>query len=152
MNKWKQIGQDIDGEDKKDESGYSVSLSSDGMTVAISAPYNDGKNRKFSGHVRVYQYNGNEWEQIGKDIDGEAKDDFSGDSVSLSSDGKTVAIGASYNDGKNRKFSGHIRVYQYNGNEWEQIGKDIDGEAEGDQSGYSVSLSSDGKTVAIGAS
>ena len=34
---------------------------------------------------------------------------------------------------------------------WEQRGQDIDGEANGDLSGYSVSLSSDGNTVAIGA-
>ena len=32
-----------------------------------------------------------------------------------------------------------------------QKGSDIDGEADIDQSGYSVSLSSDGSTVAIGA-
>ena len=45
-------------------------------------------------HVRVYQYNidSNEWEQIGKDIDGEAEYDYSGSSVSLSSDGNIVAI------------------------------------------------------------
>ena len=40
VNLWKQIGQDIDGEDN--ESGDSVSLSSDGMTFAIGASYNDG--------------------------------------------------------------------------------------------------------------
>ena len=34
---------------------------------------------------------------------------------------------------------------------WKQIGQDIDGEASGDQSGYSVSLSADGTMVAIGA-
>ena len=34
---------------------------------------------------------------------------------------------------------------------WTQQGSDIDGEAASDQSGYSVSLSSDGSTVAIGA-
>ena len=110
---WKQIGQDIDGEDKKDESGDSVSLSLDGMTVAIGASYNDG-NGKDSGHVRVYQYNidSDEWEQIGQDIDGEANYDVSGESVSLSSDGKTVAIGAPYNNGENGVDSGHVRVYQ----------------------------------------
>ncbi|MDC1063604.1 hypothetical protein OAQ16_04095, partial [Flavobacteriales bacterium] len=37
--------------------------------------------------------------QIGLDIDGEAADDYSGYSVSISSDGNTVAIGAPYNDG-----------------------------------------------------
>ena len=147
-NEWEQIGNDIDGEAEYDGSGYSLSLSSDGKTVAIGAPWND--NGEYSGHVRVYQYNGNKWEQIGNDIDGEAKLDSSGSSVSLSSDGKTVAIGAIWND-DNGKDSGHVKIYQYNGNKWEQIGQDIDGESAGNQSGWSVSLSSDGNTVAIGA-
>ena len=33
---------------------------------------------------------------------------------------------------------------------WSQLGFDIDGEAAGDESGYSVSLSSDGRMAAIG--
>ena len=47
------IGADIDGEAAVDQSGWSVSLSSDGTTVAIGAPYNDG-NGSNSGHVRIY--------------------------------------------------------------------------------------------------
>ena len=39
------------------------------------------------------------WVQLGEDIDGEAVDDYSGWSVSLSADGTIVAIGARYNDG-----------------------------------------------------
>ena len=88
----------------------------------------------------------------GADIDGEAADDYSGHSVSLSSDGTTVAIGANQNDG-NGSTSGHVRIYAWNSatSAWEQQGADIDGEAAEDYSGYSVSLSSDGTTVAIGA-
>ncbi len=37
--------------------------------------------------------------QLGSDIDGEARDDWSGVSVSMNSDGDRVAIGAYYNDG-----------------------------------------------------
>jgi hypothetical protein len=37
--------------------------------------------------------------QIGSDIDGEGFNDYSGWSISLSSDGSIVAIGAPYNDG-----------------------------------------------------
>ena len=48
--------------------------------------------------------------------------------------------------------SGHVRVYEYSGSAWAQLGTDIDGEAADDQSGFSVSLSSDGTRVAIGAS
>ena len=51
-----QIGADIDGEVENDLSGWSVSLSSDGTTVAIGAPYNDGNGNE-SGHVRIYSWN-----------------------------------------------------------------------------------------------
>jgi len=71
-------------------------------------------------------------------------------SVSLSSDGNIVAIEARWNNG-NGIFSGHVRVYHWDGSTWYQLGADIDGEATGDDSGYSVSLSSDGHKLAIGA-
>ena len=90
------------------------------------------------------------WEQLGGDIDGEAADDGSGISVSLSADGTRVAIGANLNDG-NGNASGHTRIYKYNGTQWEQLGQDIDGEDAVDFSGDSVSLSADGTRVAIGA-
>jgi hypothetical protein len=121
--------------------------------VAIGATGNDG-NGSDSGHVRIFQWleSASTWTQVGADIDGEASDDWSGRSVSLSSDGKTVAIGAEYNDG-NGMSSGHVRIFQWteSTSTWTQVGADIDGEASNDFSGYSVSLSSDGKTVAIGA-
>ncbi len=145
-----QIGSDINGEAAGDYSGSSVSLSSDGNIVAIGAYQNDG-NGSNSGHVRVYQNTSGVWTQIGADINGEAAGDQSGESVSLSSDGSIVAIGASRNDG-NGNNSGHVRVYQNISGVWTQIGADIDGEAASDHSGESVSLSSDGSIVASGAS
>jgi hypothetical protein len=146
---WNQLGQDIDGEASYDESGYSVSLSSDGTIVAIGVRVNDG-NGSASGHVKVYKYNDTSWNQLGQDIDGEASYDYSGYSVSLSSDGTILAIGARNNDG-NGTNSGHVKVYKYNDTSWNQLGQDIDGEAEDDYSGCSVSLSSDGTILAIGA-
>ena len=145
-----QIGLDIDGETDIDQSGWSVSLSSDGSIVAIGAVGNDG-NGSNSGHVRVYENILGAWTQMGNDIDGEAADDWSGYSVSLSSNGNIVAIGARNNDGINGTDSGHVRVYEYLSSDWTQIGSDIDGEATDDQSGVSVSISSNGSIVAIGA-
>jgi hypothetical protein len=117
--------------------------------LAIGANKNDG-NGNDSGHVRIYNYDGTAWSQLGFDIDGEAADDQSGYSVSLSSDGNIVASGGYNNDG-NGTESGHVRVYNYKETIWSQLSSDIDGQAAGDQSGYSVSLSSDGTTLAIGA-
>jgi hypothetical protein len=146
---WSQLGGDIDGEAANDNSGYSVSLSSDGTVVAIGAPSNDG-NGSNSGHVRIYALDGSSWSQLGSDIDGEAAGDWSGYSVSLSSDGTVVAIGAYGNDG-NGSGLGHTRIHAWDGSSWSQLGGDIDGEAANDWSGLSVSLSSDGTAVAIGA-
>ena len=123
-----QLGADIDGESAEDGSGM-VSLSSDGNRLAIGAPENDG-NGSNSGHARVYQWSGMAWTQLGADIDGESAGDGS-ESVSLSSDGNRLAIGASGNDG-NGIDSGHARVYQWSGMAWTQLGADIDGEAAGD--------------------
>lgn len=147
---WVQRGTDIFGELASDYSGYenSVSLSSDGSIVAIGAYANDG-NGSSSGHVRVYSWNGSSWVQRGSDIDGEAASDQSGMSVSMSSDGSIVAIGANLNDG-NGSNSGHVRVYSWNGSSWTQRGTDINGKATNNSFGQAVSLSSSGNVLAVG--
>jgi hypothetical protein len=146
---WVQLGDDIDGEAECDNSGYSVSLAAGGDVVAIGAKYNEG-NGAFSGHVRVFGWKGTAWVQLGDDIDGEAENDYSGISVSLAAGGDVVAIGAHGNDGNGAR-SGHVRVFGWKGTAWVQLGDDIDGEAEGDNSGYLVSLAAGGDVVAIGA-
>ena len=147
---WQQMGDDLKGEAAFDYSGRSVSLSSNGETVAIGAIANGG-NGHYSGHTRVYKWSNSTWQQMSDDLDGEAVRDQSGYSVSLSSNGETIAIGAPYNDG-NGLDSGRTRVYNWHSftSTWQQMGDDLDGEAAYDRSGYSVSLSSNGETVAIG--
>ena len=158
---WIQVGGDIDGEAAGDKSGSSVSMSSDGTRMAIGAHVNGGTGTK-AGHVRVYSESGGTWTQLGGDIDGEAAKDKTGygHSVSMSSDGTRIAIGGKDNDGTSGSTSddrGHVRVYEYDAAKtsapakWAQVGGDIDGEAAGDKSGSSVSMSSDGTRVAIGA-
>jgi hypothetical protein len=88
------------------------------------------------------------WVQKGIDIDGEAALDKSGWSVSMP-DTNTVAVGAMGNGG-NGVNSGQVRIYRWNGTTWVQNGNDIDGEAAGDSSGFSVSMP-DPYTVSIGA-
>ncbi|MFK7781560.1 T9SS type A sorting domain-containing protein [Psychroserpens sp.] len=146
---WVQLGSNIDNEALNDQSGQSVSLSSDGSRVAIGAPLNDG-NGDASGHVRVFEFQNNIWTQLGTDIDGEAADDRSGFSVSLSADGTIVAIGARFNDG-NASDAGHARVYTLENNTWTQLGTDIDGNVLEDNFGTNLALSGDGTTVVIGA-
>ncbi|KAL3811575.1 hypothetical protein ACHAXA_006860 [Cyclostephanos tholiformis] len=152
---WKQIGQDIVGEANGDNFGYSVSISEDGETIAIGAPNNDGSNGADSGRVSMYRLSddGTTWVKIGQDIDGAAAYDWFGRSVSLSADGSTVAIGAPGHDGNGKEDSGRVNVYRFDegGSSWEPLGQSIDGDNEYDWFGWSVSLTPDGNTLAIGA-
>jgi hypothetical protein len=114
-----------------DQSGFSVSLSANGNTVAVGAPYYDLSGVIDRGQVRVYDFSTNSlWVPRGSNIMvGEGSNDYSGMSMSMSEDGKVVAIGAPFNDGSgNLTDSGHVRVYAWDGSAWAQRGADIDGE------------------------
>ena len=81
-----------------DNSGCSVSLTSDGSRVAVGACSNDGTGAD-AGHVQVYEWAGGRWDTMGNDIDAEAAGDASGGSLMLSADGTRLAVGARGNDG-----------------------------------------------------
>ena len=150
LSLWIQTGSDINGPADNTQIGMSVSLSDDGNIIAIGSPYTDYYSS--SGNVRIYQQDiFGSWSQIGQDIYGEESGDKNGYSVSLSSDGNIVAIGAPDNQGAGSYYypSGHVRVYQRTADSWSQIGQDINGEGEEDQFGYSVSLSDDGTMLAV---
>ena len=152
---WKQLGYDIYGDAIYNYFGECVSLSSDGTIVAIGAWGNDGVTSNQNdnrGLVRVYDYvetRTPKWDKLGSGIVGEDAGDNSGFSISLSADGTILAIGAKNNNG-NGPNSGHVRVYQYIDNDWEQIDVDIDGEDENYQSGHSVALSKNGSVLVVG--
>ena len=132
---WTQLGSDVGGEAAGDQSGTTVSLSSDWTILAVGAPWNGGNDYR-AGHVRVFKYVSNDsnrgaWTQLGSDFDGEAANDDSGTAVSLSSGGTILAVGAPWNGGT--AFSaGYMRVFEYvaggNGGAWTQLGSDVDGD------------------------
>jgi hypothetical protein len=154
---WGQLGSEILGTQVNEYSGYSVSISADGTTVAIGS-YLYNVTSTDEGRTRIYKYNKNgnsSWDQLGLDISGNQNSEKSGYSVSLSADGTTVAIGSySYDNGggttNTGTSEGRVRVYKYNGTKWDPLGLDISGNQASEESGYSVSLSADGTTVAIG--
>ncbi len=152
---WVRLGAGIEGEGAGDFLGFAVALSADGSRLAVGAPLNDS-NGDDSGHVRVFDWTGAAWVQMGQDVDGEASEDRSGGSVSLSSDGSRLAVGAPLNQGSGHFRAGHVRVYDLRiigigVPVWVQVGDDVDGEASQDRSGSSVGLSADGSRLAVGA-
>ena len=143
---WIQIGQDIYGENGEDKSGITVSISNDGSTIAIGSPLTD----ESDGHLRIFRWSSNDttWNQIGNNINGDFRNnDRLGISISLNNDGTRVAVGAPRNN------NGYTEVYEYSdlSTNWVQLGNTILGEEDGDESGSAVSLSYDGKRIAIGA-
>ena len=146
---WTQIGSDIDGEAAYDHASI-ISLSSDGTILAIGAPLNDG-NGENAGSVRVYQYSNSAWTKLGADIDGGAAGDYFGTSVALSSNGTILAASALYSATTTTEKTCSVSVYQYNGSTWSQIGSVINGESYNSNFGTSISLSSDGTNLAVGA-
>ena len=129
-NAWTRLGSDIDGEAAGDKSGRgAISLSSDGMVLAVGAPWNDPTSGLTNaGHVRVYTFINNAWTRLGSGIDGEAAGDEFGSWVSLSSNGMVLAVGAPFNDpSSGLANAGHVQVYQYANNLWTQRGNEING-------------------------
>jgi Flp pilus assembly pilin Flp len=146
---WIQLGQDIDGENAGDESGYSVSLNSSGSIVAIGARSNEDEGYN-TGQVRIYQLLDDSWSQLGQDINGENIGDEFGEAVSLNNEGTIVAISSVRND-YNGNESGMVRVFSMLDTAWEQVGNRLYGTSDYDSFGHSLDLNSDGTILAVGA-
>jgi hypothetical protein len=131
-----------------DRFGVSVSISSDGQTAIIGAYIDDYS--KGSAYIFERDGSGN-WNETQKLVasDGGPPDRF-GESVSISSDGKTAIIGASlYSGGKG---SAYIFERDDGSGNWNETQKLVANDVvSNDIFGYSVSISGDGKNVIIGA-
>ena len=143
---WNQIGSNINGTSPGGEFGNSVSLSADGLVVAT------GERLDISGKglTQVYKNVGGNWTQIGSNILGENVGDQFGQSVALSDSGNILVSGARRNDG-NGIDAGRTYVFENLGGNWVLINSSIDGEAAGDQAGFSVCISANGAIIATGA-
>jgi len=143
---WSKKGDSIFGGRKGSYFGSVVSLSADGQIMAVGAPGLDA----VTGHVYVYTWLSDSWVQIGAGMEVEANGS-STVSVSLSADGSMLAAGAKWADGAGTS-RGHVEIYKFDKNDgyWSNYGG-LDGEFDYDNFGDSVSLSSDGNTLAVGA-
>ena len=101
---WHPVGAPIGGAAAGDHSGRSVSMSGDGMRMAIGAPGadgdGDGDDHDASGRVRVLRWyaRGGEaergaWVAMGDPIEGVGAHAHAGHSVALSTDGQRLAVG-----------------------------------------------------------
>jgi hypothetical protein len=136
--------------------GTTVALSDNGRIVAMGASQGEEGGDE-TGQVQVWEYDDGveDWVQRGANLNGMGRHDQLGTAVALSGDGNILAASAigvdQYNGGESfQEDYGAVNVYRYDGIDWNILGNPIVGEAPGDQSGISLSLSKDGFTVAIG--
>ncbi|MDA9014087.1 hypothetical protein N9I73_00685, partial [Porticoccaceae bacterium] len=167
--------------DAGDYFGHSISLSTDGNTLAVGAYMEDASavgvhdhpvnnnDAEYSGAVYIYKRDEkNKWSSQAyiKASNAEAGDYF-GESVSLGANGTTLAVGAYGEDAQrvvgtdddydleadnNEKNSGATYVFTATNDGWIQeayIKASTTGMS--DYFGHSISLSADGKTLAVGA-
>ena len=153
---WSQLGSDLNGIALGDQFGSSVSLSGSGNYLAIGAPFGGDSSGIFVdyGEVRIYSFSSssNDWMQFGNEITGEYPEDYFGFSVSIANPG-LLAIGTPSKQDLSLYRIGQVKTYVYQSStiSWIQIGSDLNGDDNGDEFGYSVSLSDNGLLLAVGA-
>jgi hypothetical protein len=163
---------------EEDKFGDIIALSGDGNTLAVGAPLESsaakGINGKgasdpglSSGAVYVYARSGAGWaQQAYVKASNPGADDQFGYGVGLSADGNTLVVSAPWEDSgatgvngnqddNSVQNSGAVYVFSRTGSTWSQqayLKASNTGEKdEGDQFGYSVAVSGDGNTLAVGA-
>ncbi len=162
--------------DAYDGFGFSVALSADGNTLAVSALYeasnaigvNGGQannSARGAGAVYVFTRSGTTWSQQAyiKASNTNMGDEF-GSAVALSADGNTLAVGARFeasnatgvNSGgqanNDADRAGAVYVFTRSGTTWNQQAYIKASNTNGwDWFGHSVALSADGNTLAVGA-
>jgi len=145
---WTMVGSKINDTYGQGNDGSIVSLNLDGSIVAIGAPghYGAGSN---SGHVKVYEFDGIDWIQIGQTLEGENNQDYFGTSVEINDVGNRIVVGAPWN-ADNGNQAGKVQVFEYSTSMWNQLGSDILGDAVTNDAGRSVSMNAAGDIIAIG--
>jgi FG-GAP-like repeat len=126
--------------------GNAVALSADGLT-ALVAGRNDNVNL---GAIWVFTSTGGVWSQQGSKLvgTGAVGSALQGASVALSADGNTAVEGGWTDNGS----VGAVWVFTRSGGVWSQQGSKLvgTGSTGGDQEGFSIALSADGKTLLEG--
>jgi hypothetical protein len=167
--------------------GNTVSISADGSTIAVGAPHEASASKGINGNqnddsasnagaVYVYTRNGANWvQQAYVKASNAGSGDYFGSSVDLSADGNTLAVAAHWEASDARGINsnqednsipqaGAVYIFTRSGGRWTQqayikssntgeklIGEELVGGGDGDQFGFSMALSADGNTLAVGA-
>ncbi len=146
---WIQKGVDIDGTFLGGEFGNAISLSADGLSIAIGAHKAEALPPLLPspgfGHTSVFQWNGTAWSPKGDTLSGTTTLNLFGSTVSLSGDGNTLAVGTPHSSNSG------VSVYEYDGTNWLPKGAAFPSSNQFHRFGTSVDLNYAGTALIIGA-
>lgn len=132
--------------------GMAVALSGDGSTLAFGGPFNSAAGFEVGG-VTIFTRTGSSWSLQTNSLVAQPYQGYpaQGNSLSLSADGNTLAVGGPMNNSAGA-YVGGSWIFTRSGTNWTQqpgtlIGKPFAGES---HQGSSIALSSDGTTLAVG--
>jgi hypothetical protein len=154
---WKAMGNGIDG--NLEDTAYIANLAGNGRIVAVSNYYvgnaglaQEKLNDALDARAFEWSENLEEWVIMGENLHGYDPGQKSGYFVTLSDDGLLMGMGDPGRRGEDEgAITGHAHIYGYNGETWVQLGPNKYGEDTGDQFGYSVAFSGDGRSFAVAA-
>ena len=138
--------------------GSSVATSADGRTIVVGAQQDEASgNPDNSGVVYVFDRVGTTFTQVGFLTGTYASDnpDYFGYSVATSADGRTIVVGARYDEHPDSISTnpGVVYVFDREGNNFNEVGilTGTYASHSSDEFGYSVAVSADGKSIIVGA-
>ncbi len=127
--------------------GYAVAISGNGDTILVSA------NADGLGSVYIFSRDGTTWvEQQKLETSDTAGNGGFGESIAISEDGGTIAVGALYEAGLGVDWTGAAYIFVPSETQWVEYATLVADDAEAhDRFGTSIALSSNGDTIVVGA-
>jgi hypothetical protein len=153
---WLELGEGVNG--RVEETAYQAALSGDGTIVAVSNYYvgpvgsaQAESNDALDARALEWSPDHKQWIPLGENLHASAPGPKSGYFISLSDDGTIIAMSDPGTPNQYGGVTGHAHIFKYDGDSWMQLGPNKNGEAPGDQFGFDVSISGDGRYFAVGA-
>jgi hypothetical protein len=142
---WTQLGSDINGINTDELFAEEIAIAGNGLRIAISATAHDSSR----GEVRVYEYDGNDWQLLGLPLRGASINQAFGNDIALSGNGNRLVVGNKYNNTA-ADSAGQVVIYDWNGNSWISTSS-LNGTQAQELFGAAVDISSNGQRLIVGA-
>jgi hypothetical protein len=140
--------------------GASVAISADGNTMAVTGSHGGATTATSTGSVSIFSRSGNSWSFVTKVVPSNDSDlDAFGQSIALSADGSTLAVGAPQEASANSNpadnsapGAGAVYIFRRISNGWEQSAYlKASTPQQAANFGASLAVSADASVIAIGA-